>query len=65
MKGELKMSLYINGEEISEEAIKKYGLNPGNITPFSATTITTVPDVKSELVVRALRRMDNQEACLD
>lgn len=49
------MELYIKGEKLPEEMIKKYGLKPGSAFPFSRDIVTSTPETTSELKVVALK----------
>jgi len=49
------MDLYINGEKISEEVIKKYNLKAGKASPFSSQVVTSSPKEQGKIKVEALK----------
>ena len=49
------MDLYINGEKISEEMIKKYDLKAGKASPFSSNVVTSSPKDEGKIKVEALK----------
>lgn len=54
------MDLYIKGEKLPEEMVKKYDLKPGAAVPFSRDIVTSAPETKSELKVVALKKPEQE-----
>lgn len=54
------MALYINGEKISEEEIKRYGLKAGMASPFSGGVISLSPQIQGRLEILKRQSITNR-----